>query len=123
MRKRIISIIIALAAATLLIVCVVQNYDEIKTKFHIGVEPDDQLGEVVSLDNNIGEFLRQEEAENQNNTAEESTSNTSVHSTNNDHTTTINVDTSSSSTNPKKTYKKTTIACLFCKWTIVVFAF
>ena len=58
MRKRIISIIIALAAATLLIVCVVQNYDEIKTKFHIGVEPDDQLGEVVSLDNNIGEFLR-----------------------------------------------------------------
>ena len=98
MRKSLVSIIIALAAAVLLIVCVVQNYDEIKTKFQIGEEPDDLLGEVVSLDNNIGEFLRQEEAENQNNNAE-STSNTSANSTNNDRTTTTSIDTPSSSTN------------------------
>lgn len=65
MRKRIVSIIIALAAAALLIVCVVVKYDEIKDKFHIGEEPEDQLGEIVPLDNNIGEFLRQEEAESQ----------------------------------------------------------
>lgn len=107
MRKSLVSKIIALAAATLLIVCVVQNYDEIKTKFHIGEEPDDQLGEVVSLDNNIGEFLRQEEAKNQNNHTE-STSNTSTSSTNNDRTTTTSMDTSPSSTNSTSGQTKNT---------------
>ena len=99
MRKSIVSIIIALAAAALLIVCVVVKYDEIKDKFHIGEEPEDQLGEIVPMDNNIGEFLRQEEAQSQSENVG-NTSNTLTNSTENNNTTTITTGNTPSSTTP-----------------------